>query len=86
MTGRQSISALSVAAAALLSVVAFLAGNAYSAALSSMGGQWVFNLQPALLAAPGHLAAQGISPEKGDVLAGFVCFTAVWLGWSQLTP
>lgn len=84
MTGRQSISALSVAAAALLSVVAFLAGNAYSAALSSMGGQWVFNLQPALLAAPGHLAAQGISPEKGDVLAGFVCFTAVWLGWSQL--
>lgn len=84
MTGGTKPPVSSVAAASVLSVLAFFAGNAYAATLSSMDGQWLFNLEPALFATPGSFASRGVSFGQGALLAGFVCFLAVWLGWSYL--
>ena len=65
MTGGTKPPVSSVAAASVLSVLAFFAGNAYAATLSSMDGQWLFNLEPALFATPGSFASRGVSFGQG---------------------
>lgn len=73
-----------LAAAGVLSVLAFLLGDLYVATLCAMEGTWLENVCGTLALMPETLAARGISLGTDALLGGFTGFTLVWLAWSYL--
>lgn len=72
-----------VVATAVVSVVAFLAANAYAACLLSLPGSPAENLAEALRRLPSYLAGHGpLSLEAAALATGLVAASGVWCAWA----
>lgn len=72
-----------VVATAVVSVVAFLAANAYAACLLSLPGSPAENLTESLRRLPSYLAGHGpLSLEAAALATGLVAASGVWCAWA----
>ena len=77
------MTAVGIIWAAALSVISFLAANAYTACLLSLPGNPISNLTAALTHLPSYLIGHGpLSLEAAALATGLVAACSVWCAWA----